>query len=239
MWKKMLKGLKNVCDEVMESKIGDQLRQAGEEIKAQFLPETEAEAAPSEPVKAESVAVGAEPKQTKEEGTVCEPADAEVALSVPAEDGEREEFEILSEQSYSFLVPPEDCFTNQWDYHAAEIYQGYAYERESESESVSDMYFSIAAEFNCEIKESYAKAAYTRYEGAPIRSKLMTVEHSVFTHVYLFESAKTYRLTYLKKIDETELLGCELVLKKSVATPEEKERILREFKRFAGSCREV
>jgi hypothetical protein len=67
----------------------------------------------------------------------------------------------------------------------------------------------------------------------------MTVEHPVFTHVYLFETPKKYRLTYLKQVDEYELLGCELVLRKSGGDDAWKETMIEEFKRFAGSCREV
>lgn len=89
------------------------------------------------------------------------------------------------------------------------------------------------------IKESRSKAAFTRYDGAPIRSGLTTVEHSFFTHAYLFENSKIYRNSYLKQISESEILACELALKKSGGDADWKAKMIAEFKRFAGSCREV
>jgi len=245
MFKNMLKGLvKNVCAGVIDKTIGDKMRQAEAEVNTQLAKEKSEQKEMNEHRPAATGSSAPEPNRVKQSNTVqeekvCEMADAEAALQVPAEDGIREEFGILSEKNYSFLVPQEEHYSDQGDYHAGEIYQGYAYEKSKGGQSVSDMYFSIAAEFNCVIEESNAKKRYSRYHGTPMRSKLMQVEHPVFTHVYLFESASTYRLTYLKKIDECELLGCELVLKKGAADEALKAEIIREFKRFAGSCREA
>ncbi len=236
MWKNMLKGIiNNVYKEVKEEvtdKVGEQFKKATGNAGSQTVPVAEAKK-PVPIVPAESVE---KPHKAPEQEVVLESADAEATLDLPVTEGERGEVSTLSEQTYSYLLPQGDQFKDRGDCGAAEIYQCYEYE-EAPGKEPAAMYFSIAPEFNCEIRESVAKAAFTRYEGTPIRSKLMTVEHPVFTHVYLFESAKTYRLTYLRKIDEYELLGCELVLKKNLADEEMKAFLVKEFKRFAGSCR--
>ena len=134
-------------------------------------------------------------------------------------------------------MPQDAHFCDVGNSGACEIHQAYSYEDTGKVDGVADMCFSIAPEFDCEIRESRAKAAYARYHGSPICSKLMTVEHPVFTHVYVFESSNTYRLTYLKRIEEYELLGCELILKKTAAGEALKATVIKEFKRFAGSCR--
>ena len=242
MWKDMLKGfIKDVAKEVKESyeeikedvkdaNIGEELKNFGKEIKAEFMPDSEkaessatattsAETQASQSVKAEAVT----PKKAPEAPVGLEAADAECALDVPAEDGERGEFTCLDEG---------DC-------GAAEIHQAYGCGKEINYERDVVFYFSIAAEFDCEIKESGAKAAYTRYDSAPTRSKLMTVEHPLFTHAYLFDTPKKYRITYLKQLGEHELLGCELILRKSGGDDTWKTKMIEEFKRFAGSCREV
>lgn len=254
MFKKFLKGIKEVCDDLMDSNVGEELKKAGKELKAQLLQEEESSAtvqtvggttstssngaAVTGSATASTVSAEA-PKKATEAPVTYEAGDEEVALPVPAEDGERGELTCLNETTYSYLIPKDSGFVDEGDCHAAEIYQAYGFGREINYEYDATMYYSIAPEFDCEIKESGAKAAYTRYDSAPTRSKLMTVEHPVFSHVYLFETPKKYRITYLKQIDEYELLGCELILRKSGGDEVWMTKMIEEFKRFAGSCREV
>ena len=259
MWKDMLKGvIKNVAKEVMESyedikedvkdgNIADGLKNLGKDIMSEFLPENEKSATTqssagssinntsnstpvqpsSQPVKAATVTL-----------EVLVAADDECALTVPEDDGERGDFTSLNEKTFSFLIPKDEGFVDEGNCHAAEIHQAYGFGREINYEYDATILYTIASEFDCEIKESRAKAAYTRYDSAPTRSKLMTVEHPIFTHVYLFETPKKYRITYLKQLAEYELLGCELILRKSGGDETWKNKMIAEFKRFAGSCRE-
>lgn len=258
MWKDMLKGfLKNVAEEVKdayedvkeevkEANIGEQLKKVGEELKAEFLSENE-KSGTTQPTAGAVTgsAINTTPVQTASQPikadvpAVLEVADAECALSVPAEDGQRGEFTCLNEKTYSYLIPKDAGFVDEGDSGAAEIHQAYGYGNLVNYEYDAMICFSIAGEFDCEIKESRAKAAYTRYDSAPSRSKLMTVEHPLFTHAYLFETPKKYRITYLKQLGEYELLGCELILRKSGGDEVWKTKMIEEFKRFAGSCREV
>ena len=249
----------DVKEDVKDANIGEKLKKIGEELKEEFMPEesngsgqttsgtasgeaamTNATNAPTATVSALANTESTEaPKKAPEAPITYEAGDEEVALLVPTEDGARGELTCLNEKTYSYLIPKDPGFSDEGDCHAAEIYQAYGYGEVLNYEHDAMMYYSIAPEFDCEIKESSAKAAYTRYDSAPIRSKLMTVDHPVFTHVYLFETPKKYRLTYLKQIDEYELLGCELILRKSGGDDAWKAKMIEEFKRFAGSCREV
>ena len=253
MFKNFLKGLKEVCDDLMDSNVGEELKKAGKELKAQFLQEETSNTAQTAggstmtasnvsaaPASASTNTEAAEaPKKTLEAPATYEAGDAEVALSVPAEDGERGEFTGLDEKTYSYLLPKDPGFVDEGNCHAAEIHQAYGFGKEVNYTRDMMMYFSIAPEFDCEIKESRPKAAFARYDGAPTRSRLMTVEHPFFTHAYLFENSKIYRISYLKQISESEILACELALKKSGGDEAWKEKMIAEFKRFAGSCREV
>lgn len=260
MWKDMLKGfIKDVAKEVKESyeeikedvkdaNIGEELKNIGKEIKEEFMPENEkseatqptAGAVTGSAINTTPVQTTSQPAKTAPEAPVgLEAADAECALNVPAEEGERGEFTCLNEKTYSYLIPKDAGFIDEGNGHAAEIHQAYGYGKMVNYEYDALICFSIAPEFDCEIKENRAKAAYTRYDSSPIRSKLMTVEHPLFTHAYLFETPKKYRITYLKLLGEYELLGCELVLKKSGGDDAWKAKMIEEFKRFAGSCREV
>ena len=245
MFKNFLKGLKDVCDDLMDSNVGEELKKAGRELKAQLLQEEESTGSMQTTSGDSSVstintttATGSQPTNT-ETAAALEIADAECALTVPAEDGERGEFSGLDEKTYSYLIPKDEGFIDEGNCHAAEIHQAYGFGREINYERDVMFVFSIAGEFDCEIKETRAKAAYTRYVRAPTRSKLMTVDHPVFTHAYLFYTPKKYRITYLKKLGEYELLGCELILRKSGGDEAWKAKMIEEFKRFAGSCREV
>ncbi len=244
--------LKKVGEDIKEgvekANIGEKLKKAGEEIKTQFTPSgagqsTSATNGTTDVIDVPAVVIDATETVSQENAPEVsvefEGADEECALAIPAEDGPRGELTCLNEQTYSYLLPKDPGFVDEGDCHAAEIHQAYGFGEEVNYERDAMIYYSIAPEFDCEITESRAKAAFTRYDSAPIRSKLMTVDHPVFTHVYLFETAKKYRLTYLKQIEEYELLGCELILRKSGGDDAWKAKMIEEFKRFAGSCREV
>lgn len=235
--------LKKVGNDIKEgvekTNIGEKLKKAGDEIKTQFTPSGAGQGASASNGKDDIIDAPAVVIDVPEAPAVLEAADTECALTVPAEDGERGEFTCLNEKTYSFLIPKDSGFVDEGNCHAAEIHQAYGFGKEINYERDVMFVFSIAGEFDCEIKESGAKAAYTRYDSAPTRSKLMTVEHPLFTHAYLFETSKKYRITYLKQLSEDELLGCELILRKSGGDEAWKEQMIAEFKRFAGSCREV
>lgn len=230
MWKKILKGIfSNVCKEVKEE-VTDTVEEKLKKVTGDTMPQSSSAPEVKKPEPTVSAAPAEKAQKAPEAEAVLEPADAEVALDVPADAGERGEVSTLSERIYSYLLPQGDKFSDKGSCGAAEIYQCYDYEE------VASMYFSIAPEFNCKMRESAARAAFSRYEGAPTRSKLMTVEHPVFTHVYVFESAKTYRISYLKKMEEYEFFACELTVKKNMVNDEKKAFLVKEFKRFAGSC---
>ena len=250
MWKDMLKKLvkgvseeakeiyEDAKEEITEGNIGEKLEKVGEELKEQLLQEEDGEEGTSA---AAETSVSHEPAVTNASasGQTLVSADKECALAVPEEDGPRGEFTGLNEKTYSYLIPKDPGFVDEGNCGAAEIHQAYGCGREINYERDAVFYYSIAPEFDCEIKESRAKAAYSRYDSAPTRSKLMEIEHPLFTHAYLFDTPKKYRITYLKQLGEHELLGCELILRKSGGDEAWKTKMIEEFKRFAGSCREV
>ena len=248
---KLKKVGEDIKEEAEKAEIGEKLRKFGEEIKTQFTPSGAGQSTsatngtasgsnvPDVIIDATETVVQETSEEEPEVSAVFEAADEECALTVPAEDGERGEFTCLNEKTYSYLLPKNPDFVDEGDCGAAEIHQAYGCGREINYERDAVFYFSIAPEFDCEIKENGAKTAYTRYDSVPTRSKLMTVEHPLFTHAYLFDTPKKYRITYLKQLDECELLGCELILRKSGGDDAWKAKMIEEFKRFAGSCREV
>lgn len=242
MFKSMLKGLlKKVGEEVMDSTIGDKLRQAEAEVNAQFAKEVNEQktSGSSTYVAPNHTAFDEAPSASTSQTAAVADIAEECALTVPAEDGERGEFTGLDEKTYSYLLPKDEGFIDEGTCHTAEIHQAYGFGKEINYSRDMMMYFSIAPEFDCEIKESRPKAAFARYDGAPTRSGLTTVEHPFFTHAYLFENSKIYRISYLKQMSESEILACELALKKSGGDADWKAKMIAEFKRFAGSCREV
>lgn len=242
MFKSMLKGLlKKVGEEVMDSTIGDKLRQAEAEVNAQFAKEVNEQktSGSSTYVAPNHTAFDEAPSASTSQTAAVADITEECALTVPAEDGERGEFTGLDEKTYSYLLPKDEGFIDEGTCHTAEIHQAYGFGKEINYSRDMMMYFSIAPEFDCEIKESRPKAAFARYDGAPTRSGLTTVEHPFFTHAYLFENSKIYRISYLKQMSESEILACELALKKSGGDASWKAKMIEEFKRFAGSCREV
>ncbi len=154
------------------------------------------------------------------------------------EEPPRTNLDILSGRKFSFVEPSEEVYTDEQDFHAAEIYQGYSYYKEEDDESVADMYFASASELDCDMTPEHIQNAYEEYDGLAINFVYEDVEHSVFEQCIEMETASIKRIVYLKRISEDELFSCELVLKKKPAGKRLHNKIVKDFEAMVKSCRE-
>lgn len=149
----------------------------------------------------------------------------------------RRDFETFSDIRLSFIAPPDDVYTDEQDFHAAEIYQGYSFYKDGKEESVADMYFASASELDCDITPEHIKRVYESYDGSVLSFSCDDAEHSVFERRIEMETASTHRIVYIKTISECELLSCELVLKKKMAGKRLHDKIVKDFEAMVSSCR--
>lgn len=153
------------------------------------------------------------------------------------EKGSRIVFETLLGIKLSFLAPAEDIYSDEQDFHAGEIYQGYSYYKEGADESVADLYFALASELACDISPEHVQCVYEKYDGPAEEFMYVAVEHPVFEYRIEMKSTKMHRIVYLAKVSKNELLSCELLLKKKPAGKRLHDKIVKDFEAMVSSCR--
>lgn len=146
-------------------------------------------------------------------------------------------FDTLSGAKFSFETLPEDGYEDEEDYGVAEIYQGYSYYKESDDESVADIYFSIAAELDCDISAENVQAVYGKRYGADANIEITQITHPIFEKRIEVISKKIHHITYVKQVDENELLACELELKVKPAGKRIYAKILKDFEKLVESSK--
>lgn len=149
----------------------------------------------------------------------------------------KSEFETLSNMRISFYEPNSEHYTDEQDFHAGEIYQGYSYYKEGADESVADLYFAFASELACDISPEHVQCVYEKYDGSAEKFMYAAIEHPVFEYRIEMESTKIHRIVYLAKVSEDELLSCELLLKKKSAGKRLHDKIVKDFEAMVKSCR--
>ncbi len=149
----------------------------------------------------------------------------------------RTTIELLSSSKLSFEELQDDHYVDEQDYHAAEIYQGYSYYKESPDDSVADLYYSIASELDCDISSDNIRKVYGALYGADAQVEVKEISHPVFGKRVEVIGKEIHHITYLKQIDESELLACELNLKIKPAGKRIYAKVLKDFEKMVESTR--
>lgn len=147
-------------------------------------------------------------------------------------------FATLSDLKVSFEIPQDDKYTDEEDYGAAEMYQGYSYRKsEDDEESVSDMYFGIAAELDCNLSSDKILTVFENRYGKASEYSYIPIEHAVFQFRAEISGNNIHRILYLKQIDSEELLSCELTIDTKRAGKRLSNKLVKDFEKLVSSCR--
>ena len=150
------------------------------------------------------------------------------------------EFATLSDLKLSFEIPQDDGYTDEEDYAAAEIYQGYSFGKsEDDEESVSDMYFGIAAELDCDLSSENVLAVFEKEYGKAVQYDYSPTEHEIFEFRAEITGKKTHRIIYLKQMNSEELLSCELTIDTKRAGKRLSTKLIKNFEKLVKSCKVV
>ena len=145
--------------------------------------------------------------------------------------------DIFSGSKISFEMLPSENYEDVEDYGAAEIYQGYSYYKETSDESVADLYFSIAAELDCNISYDNIRKIYGELYGGDSQIEVTDVTHEIFEKRVEVISKTVHHITYVKQVDENELLACEMEIKVKLAGKRIYAKVLKDFEKLVESCR--
>jgi len=152
----------------------------------------------------------------------------------------RFEFETLSDMKISFKIPQGDGYTDEEDYSSSEIYQGYSYSKsEEDDEPVGHMYFSIAAELNCDLSSENVLNVFEEEYGAATQYEYIECENSIFKYRAEIIGKNIHRILYLRQIDENELLSCELTVNTKKSGKRLDKKMNKDFESLVKSCKYV
>lgn len=146
------------------------------------------------------------------------------------------EVELLSDQKVKISPPRDRHFTDMQDGGAAEIYRLYEYYPKEGAESSAEFYLGIAAELDCDISEENIRRVLEEMYGS---SEMFTIGESTYETFTLrveMRNKSVHRISYLKQIDENELLECTMEVKQPNRRKKLDERLSEMFETFADKC---
>ena len=146
-------------------------------------------------------------------------------------------FETLSGMTIAFQAPQSDEYTDEQDYSAAEIYQGYSYSKASINEPIANLYFGIAPELDCDISSENICRVYKVQYGNDIQITFEEITHSLFELRVEITGEQIHHIIYLKKINDHELLSCELILNIKLSNKKLHTKIVKDFENMVKSCK--
>lgn len=134
------------------------------------------------------------------------------------------EVELLSDQKVKISPPRDRHFTDMQDGGAAEIYRLYEY------------YPKEAAELDCDMSEENIHRVWEEMYGSAEMFTIGESTYETFTLRVEMRNKAVHRISYLKQIDENELLECTMEVKQPNRRKKLDEQLSEMFETFAGKC---
>ncbi len=144
------------------------------------------------------------------------------------------ETELLCGETLTVYPPRDKHFTDMEDGSAAEIYQLYEYASSEGAEASAAFYLGIAAELDCNISEENIRKVWDEMNGSAEIFSVSVCENGVFDLRAEMRNKNVHRISYLKQIDENELLECTMEIKQPNRRKKLDERLTTMFEEFSG-----
>ena len=149
------------------------------------------------------------------------------------------EIELLCGKKLTVYPPRDRHFTDMEDGSAAEIYQLYEYSPSEDAEATAAFYLGIAAELDCNISEENICSIWEKSFGEPEVFEIKESQNKLFSLRVEMKNKNVHRISYLAKLDESELLECTMELKSPNRRKKLDERLSEMFEEFAFKCKYV
>lgn len=145
----------------------------------------------------------------------------------------------LSGDKFLYDIPDKKRYADSEDFHAAEIYREYSYFPKNSEESTADMYFGMAAELDCVVTYDSLRDAFTDYYGNVTGMTFSRLSNDLFDY-YADITGDSYRkISYIKIIDDAELLSCELLLNTKRLRSATVIKTINDFEKMVKSCKKI
>lgn len=146
------------------------------------------------------------------------------------------EIELLCSKKLTIYPPRDRHFTDMEDGSAGEIYQLYEYASSEGAEASAEFYLGIAVELDCDISEENIRRVWEEMNGFAEMFSAAECSHGVFDMRAEMRNKNVHRISYLKQIDENELLECTMEVKQPNRRKKLDERLSAMFEEFANKC---
>lgn len=146
------------------------------------------------------------------------------------------DIELLSDQKVEIHPPRDRHFTDMEDGGTAEIYRLYEYYPKEGAEPSAEFYLGIAAELDCDMSEENIRRVWKEMYGSAEMFTIGESTYETFTLRVEMRNKAVHRISYLKQIDENELLECTMEVKQHNRRKKLDERLSEMFETFAGKC---
>ena len=144
--------------------------------------------------------------------------------------------ELLSGTTMIVSAPRDKHFSDCEDYGVGELHQAYLYFPKESADSSAEFYLGIAAELDCDISEDNIRKAWEKLHGKADFFEVKSVEHGIWGLRAEMKNKSVHRISYLLRIDESELLDCTMELHKPNTRKKLDEKLTGLFEEFARKC---
>ena len=145
--------------------------------------------------------------------------------------------ELLSGTTMIVSAPRDKHFSDCEDYGVGELHQAYLYFPKEGADSSAEFYLGIAAELDCDISENNIRKAWEKLHGKAEFFEVKSVEYGIWGLRAEMKNKSVHRISYLLRIDESELLDCTMELHKPNTRKKLDEKLTGLFEEFARKCR--
>ena len=147
------------------------------------------------------------------------------------------DIELLNGDKIKTFPPQSRCFTDCDDGGAAEIHKLYEYSQKDSTASFARFFIGIAAELNCNTNEDNIRIVWERLYGNAEGFEVKSANCGIFTIRADMRNKNIRKISYLRCIDENELLECSMEIDSPNKRKKTEEKLLNMFEEFASKCK--
>lgn len=144
--------------------------------------------------------------------------------------------ELLSGTTMIVSAPRDKHFSDCEDYGVGELHQAYLYFSKEGADSSAEFYLGIAAELDCDMSEDNIRNAWEKLHGKADFFEVKSAKLGIFKIRAEMKNKSVHRISYLLRIDESELLDCTMELHKPNTRKKLDEKLTAMFEEFARKC---
>lgn len=147
------------------------------------------------------------------------------------------DIELLSGKHVTIFPPHNSHFDDLEDGGVSEIYKLYRYSANESAEYVAALFMGIAAELGCDITEDNICTSWEKIYGKAENFEVTNTSCGIFTLRADMRNKNIRKVSYLLRIDKSELLECTLEVDYPNKRKKTEEKLLEIFEEFARQCK--